>query len=499
MTLARSGPGWMALLLGCLFLLGSCRDIASNERLIHLWIMPNTPEPLRDMEKMVKGFEMENPGIRVQVTVLDWNSAWTKITTAATAQQGPDLVQLPTTWAASITEMGALVSVDSLLDVLGGNSLFAPAAMEYARPRASDSTTSLPWFLDVRPLFYRKDVLARVGFAPESLHTWNDFTRALSLIRDARPKVEGMVVAPLGYPGKNDWNVIHNFAPWIWGAGGDFLDSTATRSAIASPHSVEGIMFYLDLVRNGFNERRNLEKNTAQVSSDFDEGRTAFWFDATTKTIYLDRPQFLGGTVRSPAARNYACMAPPSSPVAGGARYFIGGSNLAVFKSSKHPRESMALLRYLVGRSDVQFQMARTSGFLPALIETYELPYFREDDNRRVFQQMVRQAKAYPSVHYWGEIETSILMRRFANIFDLITAARPGTWPREAIMAEIYETDREITNYIQRQLAKRPDLRNRLLKYRAPHLQGQIRDTSVSGAILPIDLLWMRDSSEGAQ
>lgn len=459
--------GW-ALLLACGVLLGSCKDIATSEKVINLWIMPNTPEPLRDMQKMVKGFELENPGIRVQVTVLDWNSAWTKITTAATAQNGPDVVQLPTTWAASITEMGALVSVDSLLDVLGGNALFASAAMESARPRASDSTTSLPWFLDVRPLFFRRDVLAGVGVSPDSIQSWSDFTRVLGRIRDAHPKVEGLVVAPLGYPGKNDWNVIHNFAPWIWGAGGDFLDSTATRSAIGSPESVKGILFYLDLVRNGFNERRNLEKNTAQVSADFDEGRTAFWFDATTKTIYLDRPQYLGGSVRSPAARNYACMLPPSSPVLGEARYFVGGSNLAVFKSSVHKRESMALLRYLVSRSDVQFQMARSSGFLPALTETYELPYFREDVNRRVFLQMVRQAKPYPSVHYWGEIETSILMRRFANIFDLITAARPGEWPSEAILTEIFETDREITNYIHNQLDKNPGLRERLLKYRHP-------------------------------
>jgi len=402
----RSGRllGWL-FLGACLWALAACDDIKATEKVVNLWIMPNTPEPLRDMQKMVKGFEMENPGIRVQVTVLDWNSAWTKITTAATAQNGPDVVQLPTTWAASITEMGALVSVDSLLDALGGAGLFASAAMEYARPRASDSTTSLPWFLDVRPMFYRKDVLAKLGVSPDSLRTWSDFTNVLARIRDARPKVEGMVVAPLGYPGKNDWNVIHNFAPWIWGAGGDFLDSTATRSAIGSVASVQGILFYLGLVRDGFNERRNLEKNTAQVSSDFDEGRTAFWFDATTKTVYLDRPQYLGGgALRSPAARNYACMLPPSSPVSGGARYFIGGSNLAIFKSSQVQRESMALLRYLVGRSDAQFQMARTSGFLPALIETYELPYFREDANRSVFQQMVLQAKPYPAVHYWGEI-----------------------------------------------------------------------------------------------
>lgn len=487
---AWRGVVWAGLALWSVFLL-SCKEM-DRERVVNLWIMPNTPEPLRDMQKMVRGFELENPGIRVQVTVLDWNSAWTKITTAASARQGPDVIQMPTTWAASITEMNALMSMDSLLKVLGGGGLFVPASMEAAKPRASDSTTSLPWFLDVRPLYYRKDVLAKIGVSGESLRTRDDFVQILEQVHQANPKIEGLSVEPLGYPGKNDWNVIHNFATWIWGAGGGFLDSTATRSMIGSPQSIDGILYYLDLVRKGYNERRNLEKNTAQVSADFDEGRTAFWFDATTKTIYLDRPQLIvGGAARSPAARNYGCMLPPSATHPENAHFFIGGSNLAVFKFTQAPRESMALVRYLVGRADVQLQMSRASGFLPALGETYEMPYFQEDENRRVFQQMVRQAKPYPSVHYWGEIETSILMRRFANIFDLITASRPGEWPEKAIRIEIQETDREITSYINRQLDRNPGLRERLLNYRPPQYAPSDLpiDTLVPETHLPGDYL----------
>jgi len=31
------------------------------------------------------------------------------------------------------------------------------------------------------------------------------------------------LVDPLGIPGKNNWNVIHNFVPWIWADGGELL------------------------------------------------------------------------------------------------------------------------------------------------------------------------------------------------------------------------------------------------------------------------------------
>jgi len=452
--------------LGLSLLLLSCeRDTPSGQTHLTIWVLPNFPDPQRDMETLLKGFKMEHPGIDVEVTVLDWGSAWTKITTAATAKSGPDLLQLGSTWTAAVTEMGALVSLDSLVQIMGGSQQFVEAGMETAKPRASDSITSIPWFMDVRPMFYRKDVLAKVGVDPAQIHTWNDFTVAMTKIRDKKLIVEGNLVQPLGYPGKNDWNVIHNMAPWIWGAGGDFLDSTATQSAIGSPESIRGILFYLGLVRQGFNEARNLEKNTAQVSSDFDEGRLAFWLDATTKTIYLDRPQFLGGTGKSAAARNYACMMPPTSPT-GNARYFVGGSNLAVFKFSKHRKEALKLLEYLTARPDVQLQMSRASGFLPALKSTYDMPYFRENPNRMVFLRMVRQGRPYPSVHYWGEIETSILSRRLGNIFDLVTAAKAGEWPEEKIIAEIQETDKEITRYIHQQLEHKPGLKERLLYWR---------------------------------
>jgi multiple sugar transport system substrate-binding protein len=440
-----------------ILMLIACDDDTSpvgRKHVLQLWIMPNSLDPAADMEQILRNFELENPGIEVDVTVLDWSVAWTKITTAASTFNGPDIVQMPTTWAASVTQMGALLSLDSLVHLAGGDSLFVPSAMRIARPIGCDSVTSMPWFLDVRPLYYRRDVLSHIGVDPKSIVTWNDFRKTLKKIQQAHLVLEGIPVSPIGYPGRHDWNVIHNFAPWIWGAGGDFLDSAATRSAIADSASIAGIMYYLDLVRSGYNSRRNLGKNTSQVSADFDAGRFAFWFDATNKTIYLDSPRFLGGQAKSVTARNYSCMLPPSSPAGKNSWYFAGGSNLSIFKFTKHKRASEILLRYLTTRADVQLAMSRVTGFLPALKITYEYPFFKEDEKRQIFQQMVMHSKSYPAIHYWGEIETEILLRRFGNMFDLITESPSDRWPEKEILAEIHAADREITNYIQRQRGK---------------------------------------------
>jgi multiple sugar transport system substrate-binding protein len=432
----------------------SCRS-HDHRITLHLWIMPNSLDPVVEMKRALRDFELENPGIRVEVSVFDWTVAWTKITTAATTKNGPDIVQMPTTWAAAITEMDALLALDSLLESVGGDSVFVETSMKFARPVGSDSVTSIPWFLDVRPLYYRKDVLNQLQVNPEDIRTWEDFNEVLQKILDAKIVIEGKEVAPIGYPGRGDMNMVHSFAPWIWGSGGDFLDSAMTRSRLADEESIRGILAFLDLVRRGFNNPNNLEKTMSQVSSDFDEGRLAFWFDATNKTIFLNSPRFLGGQGMGVTARNYSCMLPPVASLEHDAYYFAGGSNLSVFKFSKHPKESAALVRYLSTRSEVALYMSRISGFLPALKDTYEYSYFQEDEKRRIFQKMVKSSKSYPAVSFWGEIETNILLQHFGNMFDLIAAAPWGTWPEEGIIREIRAADREINELIRKRQSLR--------------------------------------------
>lgn len=439
-----------AALLCALALWGCETERSLKKEVLQLWIMPNSPDPAADMLHVLRNFELENPGIEVQVTILDWSVAWTKITTAAATHSGPDVLQMPTTWAASISAMGALMPLDSLLAVSGGDSAFAEVSMKFARPGTSFAT-SLPWFLDVRPLFFRRDALAEAGVDPKTLLNWTDFRKALLKIQKADLTIEGMRIAPIGYPGKHDWNVIHNLAPWVWGAGGDFLDSTGSESRLATKESIAGILFYLNLVRDGFNSKKNLTKNTNQVSMDFDEGRLAFWFDVTNKTLYLDSPRFLGGSSKNVTARNYSVMLPPTAPAGKSTYYFAGGSNLSVSRFTKHKRSSMALVRYLSSRPDVQLELSRVTGFLPALLSTYEYPYFKEDETRGVFQQMISRLRSYPAVPYWGEIETEILLRRFGNIFDLITLSGDNAWPEKEILSEIRAADSEINRFIKRQ------------------------------------------------
>ena len=440
------------LLLSLLFIY-SCREKMYSEKIIHLWIFNNSPNPLDDMNKILKGFHVENPGLKVEVTILDWGSGFSKIVLAAATRNGPDVVQVPSTWAASLTDIDALMSLDSIADIWGNPELFITGSRETMLPKNSDSITSLPWFLDVRPFYYRRDVLNMLDIDPNSINSRERFVDILQRIKKEKITINGKLVSPMEYPAKNDWNIVHNFASWIFSADGSFLSEDLSQSNLLDSKTLDGINFYLDFVKNGYNDYSNLDKTTAGVSTDFDQGKTAFIGETTSKSLYLDNQNFLQGA--SSQMVEYGCIIPPTAKKGKPGKYFLGGSNLGVFNTTKSKKEALALLRYLTTQSDVQFQFSRISGFLPALSETYNLSYFSENKNRIVFQKIVENGVGYPAVPFWSSIETDVLVKRFNNIFNIIASSEGKQWPQSRIDAELNAADKEINSIISKDFLKR--------------------------------------------
>jgi len=436
-----------------LFLFCGCKEKARSEKIIHLWIFNNSPNPLDDMNKILNGFHVENPGLKVEVTVLDWGSGLSKMNLAAATRNGPDVAQVPSTWAASLTDIGALMPLDSIIGIWGNPELFITGSRETMKPKNSSNVTSLPWFLDVRPFYYHEDVLRKLNIDPSTIDSREKFEDVLKKIKDANISINDKIVSPMEYPAKNDWNIVHNFASWIFSAGGSFLNKELTNSNLLDSKTLDGIYYYLNFVKNGYNDYSNLDKTTAGVSNDFDQGKTVFIGETTSKALYLENQNFLQGS--SAQIVEYGCIIPPTAKKGMPGKYFLGGSNLGIFNTTKAKRESLALLRYLTTQSDVQLKFSKMSGFLPALSETYNLPYFSENKNRMIFQQIVENGISYPAVPFWSAIENDVLVKRFNNIFNIIASSEGKQWPQNKIDAELNAANNEINIIIGKDVMKR--------------------------------------------
>lgn len=410
-----------AILLSSLLLssIGCTPGKKTEGKVVEMWVMPNSLEPVADLERLLKPFEDET-GIKVKITSVDWGAAWSKITTAATSGDVPDVVQIGSTWVSAISGMGALeeLSLEAVAE-LGGEKTFVPVAWKTTGIENSGKITAIPWIVDARALFYRTDVLRKAGVSPWALGNWTSFKAALKKIYTADVVIEDQPVAPLGISGKNDWNVIHSLAPWIWMAGGDFLSADRKTCLLDSEEVFQGISFYISLVRDELVPIEYLELNTAQVSGNFNDGACAMYFDGPYEVKTLTRPAAEGGAQGSTTSRNFAVTGYPQGPR--GHFTFVGGSTLAIFKQSKNKSGAFKVIKYLTSPK-AQIEYAKVSGFLPARQDAFADPFFSDDPYRKVFKDAVNYGRTYPPIPQWGLLEP-ILTRRFGIMWDYVTSS----------------------------------------------------------------------------
>src|SRR6185503_20454901 len=87
-------------------------------------------------------------------------------------------------------------------------------------------TWGIPWYVDTRVLFYRKDILKAAGY--DSMpQDWSGFRAAMAAVVRMRPKGSTAILLPV-----NEWTV-----PVVLGlqAGSPLLKDDGTRGAFADP------------------------------------------------------------------------------------------------------------------------------------------------------------------------------------------------------------------------------------------------------------------------
>ncbi len=127
-------------------------------------------------------FERLHPDIEVRVQQLPWNAAHEKLLTAFAGGATPDLCQLGNTW---IPEFAALEALEPLETSVAGSSVVRSADYFpgiWQTNVVEGRLYGVPWYVDTRLLFYRRDLLAQAGF-PSPPRTWNEWRQMLAAIK----------------------------------------------------------------------------------------------------------------------------------------------------------------------------------------------------------------------------------------------------------------------------------------------------------------------------
>jgi multiple sugar transport system substrate-binding protein len=250
---------------------------------------------------------------------------------------------------------------------------FNPATLRTCQVAGDDRYFLVPWFSETRLIYTNKKYMDSVQASPEALLSYSGFMEYLQSIKAADLQVGEELVDPYGLPGLNDWNVLHNFAPWVWSFGGSFIieENGQWRSGLLEPATVKGIFSYMHIVLSDLHAPEAIKENTSIVEMQFGTGQFAVFANTTNLIRNMELDSLSGGYSDRILAQDGLYATPfPSGPE--GSVPFLGGSNLTIPATHRDNALALELIKTLTTTEQID-HYSRSVGFVPPDTTNWDL------------------------------------------------------------------------------------------------------------------------------
>lgn len=404
----------------------------TNPIRLNLWVMPNAGfDTGRVMQKEIAQFRRENPGYDVKVTVQPWHHAWDRLIAVAKKRDyrdPPDVIQIGGTWSATLAALGALMDITDFLADVDRSDIVRPI-WNYCYEPTRTRAFSMPWFLDARVLYYRRDILNELGMQPEEIGTWKGFREACERLHNSKL---GKRYFALPLPGQKEGILIHDIAPWIWGAGGSFLSTDRRQAQFQEPAAIKGVDFFLRMIVDHLIPLSGRDRFS---TGDFFSGQFAFQVSGVWPINSYLNPRY--PYYQADVAKHYGVSTFPAGPA--GQVTYLGGSNLAIVRTSQHPHAAWKLIQYLIG-AESQVRHCRQIGMLPIRYSALEhLLTSAPAPVAEVFRHSLRVARTLPCAATLGTLER--IVGRVTQ--DLMAAIRENRYDEKVLADELTKAAKE--------------------------------------------------------
>ena len=336
----------------------------------------------------------EDTGITVNLEVIGWNDLQTRIQTAVTSGDAPDVVNIGNTWAVSLQATGAFLELDDeAMTAVGGADKFVATALETCGA-AETVPTSLPLYGLAYGLYYNRKMFSDAGLEPP--RTWEEMVEAAKRLTSTATGVYGLSLAAGSYT-ENAHYAFINAAQ----NGSDLFDDQENPT-FTGQGVVDGILRYLDLMQTDkvVNTSNAQYDNGTDSVADFANGKAAMIInqnnaDTTIAANGMTSEAF--GVVPYPAPK--AATSDVASHVA--------GINISVFASTKNRDGALQLVKFLTEPAQ-QATLGSAFTTLPVLKD--EAPTFTEDQEEiTTFTEVYeKRSKPLPLVPAEDQFESTV-------------------------------------------------------------------------------------------
>jgi len=365
----------------CLILLAACARPQQGTTL-RFWAMGREAEVVGEL---VREFEAEHPGIRVEVQNIPWTAAHEKLLTAYAADGLPDLCQLGNTWVPEFATLQALTPLQPWVDA---SDEVAPQDYFpgiWNTNVIDGQLVGIPWYVDTRLLFYRKDLLREAGY-DHPPRDWAEWERMNAALKQRMGPDRYPVLMPL-----------NEFEPQLSLAlqqDDPLLRDDDTRGNFRSPGFRRVLGFYANMYEQGWAPKMS-ETQISNVWDEFFRGFTAFYLSGPWNIREFNKRQ-------PPSLQGEWGTAPLPGPDGPGAG-IAGGTSLVVFRSSRHKEAAWQLIEFL-SRPAMQQRLHAIIGDLPPRRSAWQSPQLADDPLAAAFRDQLERVKPTPKVLEWERI-----------------------------------------------------------------------------------------------
>ncbi|WP_254606272.1 extracellular solute-binding protein [Sphingomonas bacterium] len=366
------------LALGLTASLNAC-DRTRRARSLTWWAIGTTGE---NAPLLLPAF-VRATGIDVDVQAVPWTGAHEKLLTGFAGGSLPDVMMLDNRWLPELALVGALAPPPPAWPLLADQY---PGAL--ASVRVGGQAMAVPWTADSWVQFYRRDLIAEVGYPAPPLQ-WEEWMRMARAIRRLHPD-RYATLHLLDWP-----EPLFAFAAQ---QPEPFLRDRDSRGNFSSAGFRAALAFY----RAIYAERLSPAITGAEAGDTYIAFRRGWFAILPSDAVAI-------GDLRRRAA-----MLPPKiwgAVATAGARGFGGamasGACLAVSREARDPDRAWRLVGYLTGAT-MQRRLHAITGDLPTRSSAWADADLAHDAVAQTFARQIAHGVAPPAIPEWQRIVTEV-------------------------------------------------------------------------------------------
>ncbi len=351
---------------------------ARNSAEVEMWAMGNEAAALPELLRLL-GSSAKLPSVSVQP--LPWTAAHEKLLTGFAGGALPTLSQVGNSWISELAAIGAIEPVPTAQADLLSDQF--DAVIDTCR--IGNKIWAVPWYVDTRVQFYRRDLFARAGYeAPPP--RWDDWKAALHKVKRVAGDGNYAVLMPV--------NEFEHLTTIALSAKAGMLNAEGTRGAFGSPEFLAALAFYKSL----FDEGLAPLASATQISNVWNEFARGYF------SVYPSGPWTIGDMKkRLPAEFQSKWGTAPNPGPDGTGSAAPGGSSLVVFRGAANSGAAWSIVDALLGSSG-QSALQKLTGNLPARRTSWTEKSADIDPHIPAFAAQLESARALPKVPEWERI-----------------------------------------------------------------------------------------------